>query len=859
MQVWVILIKYRKVNSDNNYFILFDGLYYIHKYTLITMIDFEKNKHADEKIFAVSEPDLENNVETYSMPLKKYIILQNNQGFIVSKVTSFNISFKLYSIYMVVQRDKDSKKNLREKHLASIKEDKNIEDNDEEHQNSIQKKTKIEKINMIEDNASSTSQQTSSSHDKGISSLGLKNKKKDDYYEYNIFSRLKKIIYLSIVINLSGIICEYIHLNILEKATYRNNNSFLEFREFYKLYFQLFSIVLSNACIDKNCVNLVDYYLEYYFDHFKEQKFNVCKLIDMQSQVLAHKIMEKRTVLNNIHKNIGNERYNKIFSKNINYTRVSQTFIKDDIFYNTTNVETKISEAILIMCNSFKAITEPFDPKQLIIFLNKTTNPFSYLNENKVLDGLSDNQKNIYEMILNYKTYSKEFDLINDNLRKILYKKSDLIKVCIFLYLNINIIWILGIDFLLYLYFHFFKYIIIKIINYINMTMNTKQNKFKFDELFSRKLDNLEIILQLYNGAPLKAVQELNTIYGEYQSYLNTKNKIEAMEMAKKSMRKTTDEENKKNELFNIPKNQRIVSKKDFKKLNIDNKYLIIFYIFLIIILMLYTYLLIIWIKYFNIKNNLFTLIEKNNNVETTVYRAIDIYNLMIFHNFTLQEVSQNIYPQLYDPEEPISIIKTFYENLKYSFNSKKEKDSLTTKIYQDFEDTSNFTCEGLYELNSEKIDELDTSTVENKVDNILERLITICKTTRITESNDPRTVFERHFQDIKNGLVSIDDFTREGLLNHLKKRTLGKMSLFFNIIVIYLLEILYTKPHKYAINQILELLNVYIKITETSFIIIDIIFCIIIIFFFISNIKNYCDQILLLKNVFKIYEIQEQ
>ena len=845
-------------NNDNSYFILFDGLYYIHKYTFITMIDYEKNKHADEKMFAVSEPDLEKNAETYSMSLKKYSILQNNQGFVVSKVSSFNISFKLYSIYMVIPRDKDARKNI-DKHLSLMKDDKILEDDDDpEHQNYNHKRTKIEKLNIMEDNGSVISQQTSSSHDKGLSSLGLRNKKKYNYYEYNTFNRLKKVIYLTIFLILIVIIFEYIHLNSLENATNKNNNSFLEYREFYKLYFQLFSMTLSVACIEEKCINLINYYSES-DDFLVEESFDINSILYMQNQVLAHKIMEKRTVLNNIHKNIGNSKYNEIFGKSINYTRVSQTFNKNDIDYNTTRVQTKFSEAILIMCNAFKVLTEPDEQKAIIYFLNKTDNPFSFLNENKIIEELLSYQKEIYEMILNYKTYSNEFDLINDKLRIILYKKSDLIKICLYIYLNLDTIMILFIDVLIYLYFYFFKSIIIKIINFINMTMNTKNDDFNFDEVFTKKLDNLEIIISLYNGDPLTAIQNLNTIYTEYQQYLNAINKNEQMEMAKRGYRKNSDEENKKNEINNIPKNQRIVSKKDFKNLNIVNKYLIIFYIILLITIIIYAYFTILWVNYFETKSNLYKLMEKNYNLETSVYRAINIYNLMVFNNFTLEEVSQNIYPNLFNPNERVSIIKTFYENLKYAFNSKKEKDSLSANFYEDFEDISNFTCDKLYELNIKKIEELYNSTVENQPINITEQLISICNNSRITESNDPRTVFERHFQNIKNGLVHIDDFTLEGLIQHLKKGTLGKISLFFNIILIYLLELLHSRPHKYAIIRLLNLLKKYIEMTEITFIVIDIIFIIIIIFFFISRIKKYCDQILLLKNVFKIYEIQEQ
>ena len=250
---------------------------------------------------------------------------------------------------------------------------------------------------------------------------------------------------------------------------------------------------------------------------------------------------------------------------------------------------------------------------------------------------------------------------------------------------------------------------------------------------------------------------------------------------------------------------------------------------------------------------------KKNNNLETATYRAINIYNLIIFNNFTLREVTEYIYPEIYNPEEPISIIKTFYENLKYAFNNKKEKDILGKNLYQDLEDLYDFNCENLYELNNDFLEELYTSKVSNKPPNIKEKLIKICNNSKITESNDSRAVFERHIQYIKNGILSIDDYSYAGLIEHLKKEYLGGIANFFNVVIIYLLEVLFSKPHINATSKVLELLKRNILITEITFILIDIIFVVIIIFFFITKIKKYCNQILLLKNTFKIFENQEQ
>ena len=292
--------------------------------------------------------------------------------------------------------------------------------------------------------------------------------------------------------------------------------------------------------------------------------------------------------------------------------------------------------------------------------------------------------------------------------------------------------------------------------------------------------------------------------------------------------------------------------------MKIVNKYLVIFYIIILITLVVSSALNIIWYNYFKTKNDLYTLINKNCNLESSLYRAINIYILMIFNNSTISEVTQKIYPSLYDPKESISIIKSFYQDLKLAFNSKKEKDALG-KLYEDVEDISNFTCQDIYELNSDIFEELEGSSVSQKPNNITGKLISMCENTKITESNDPRTLFERHFQRIKNGIITIDDYSYEGLINHLKEGNLGRVSLFFNNVLIYLLEIIFSKPHKTAVTKLLSILKKSILITELSFIIIDIIFILIILFFFISRIKKYCNQILLLKKTFKICESQEQ
>ena len=89
-------------HNFNNEFILFDGLYYFHQYSIITLID--KSKNNKEIIFGVSEPNLEKNKDIYSMPFKTFKVWITNNGYKISKISSINISFKLFNIYELIPK-----------------------------------------------------------------------------------------------------------------------------------------------------------------------------------------------------------------------------------------------------------------------------------------------------------------------------------------------------------------------------------------------------------------------------------------------------------------------------------------------------------------------------------------------------------------------------------------------------------------------------------------------------------------------------------------------------------------------------------------------------------------------------------
>lgn len=85
----------------------------------------------------------------------------------------------------------------------------------------------------------------------------------------------------------------------------------------------------------------------------------------------------------------------------------------------------------------------------------------------------------------------------------------------------------------------------------------------------------------------------------------------------------------------------------------------------------------------------------------------------------------------------------------------------------------------------------------------------------KIFESNDIITALQKHYQTVKNGVISLSDFSYNGLIEHIKTGNIGKATAFFNCILIYVIEVINNQPHKKGIDNLLNLLNRNIIITE--------------------------------------------
>jgi len=837
-------------NDNNNHFILFNGTYSLEKSIIISIVELNFKSDINEKIFGVSSQDLE--YETNGVSIKNYTLWQSNLGNKLTKLFSFKIIERSYNIYKIEDKKNSVIKAVSPRKRNKVKIVENISQGKENDKNEIYGDT----------NSVSSSIQTSN-YSKGISSIGINRIKKDKISENYSFSLLQKIIYFFLFFILIIIIFQYFYLQKMENDINNNHNSYINYRNFYRLYYQLFASILGVTCIPynietQNCRSFIQIFNEVYSKNYPEYTFDFSEYLLVLNKYLAERIVEKKNELNKISHYLGAKKYNELFYSNISIFQINQRIINQKPVFTTKELTINSFEAILILCNSFSIITE--NPNntltQPIYFLNKSENPFVNLhNQNEITNY----QEEIYKLIINYKYYSKQLSFIDAKLYKYINENSILIKILIILFIILDTVLLFFIIIFVYLYLISFYKIIIRILNYTIMILNIKDKDFEFKKIFLNKIDNLIIILELYKSNPLTAIQDLNKIYDEYNKYIldNKKNNINNSSIKKNDKNL---KENKKD--MDIPKNQQNITIKDINKLDINHKFGKLLLIVSIILLLIFCFLLLIWIDYFSKKGKIFNIMQKNADLEAACYEALNIYELMIFNNYTIDELVIYMEYSLENNtndksgKESNLIFDKFYKDLYLIFEVEKNKENIGN-LYEDFDDLIEFTCENaFYEVQYEILENIQKRLPDV---NPKKKLTDICKNMHVADSKDVKTIYERHFQIIKNGMISLTDFSFDGLNNHLNNLSIGRITFFFLTTTINLIEVTTSRPHITSIQKILKLLSSRILITGISFLIIGTSFIFIILFFYIYNINKFCKQLYLLRKVFNICEWHEQ
>ena len=832
-------------NNDYKHYILLNGSYSLNKNIVISIIDLNHVEEIDERVIGVSNQMIENIINKNAFSFKDLNSKRSSYGIKLKKLFSYQISFILYNIYNL-----DTKNSVIIQTKSSLKEFRKITNIDHQSESSI--KSHSDKRSTIYNDINSISSSINQNANNPIVPARNRKIRKDYLGEYySGYYKIKRIIYTSITITLLLILVQYLVFYKLQKEEYNCDLSYNNFKSFYRLYSQLFISVLSVACFSetvegKNCRNVISLFNNFY-KRYHPNTFNFTIYMISLNQVLSQKLMEEKANIIKINDYIGANNYQKLFDKEIKYFQIN----KENTF-SLKEISLRFFDALLILCNSFRFLTEnsTYILTQPIYFLNKAENPFSNLKQQ---NEMSNYQEEVYKLILNYKCFSQQFQKIDNEIKLIINEKINLSKIWINTFLNLDAFLFLIIFSLLYYYLIYFNKIIIHLLNYILMVINTKDDHFNFCVTFSKKIENLEAILELYKVNPLETIKKLNSIYNDYNKYLDRKKSQINLNLNRVKK--------EKKEMIEIPRHQRVISVKDIKKLNINKKYIFFIIIIVLLVIIIYLCFLLLWIDYFSKKQNLIRVIDKNTMLERACYEATNIYELMIFNNYTLDEIID--YMNISDlrnfenNEKNASniIFERFYQQLYLVFDLKKEKVKIGN-LYKYFDDLIDYNCANIY--TSIKYEILEA--VDEKLPNIdlKQHLAEVCHFSNLDKSNDIKTMFERHFQTIKSGIISLKDFSYEGLNKNINEEIIGKVSFFFLSTTIYIIEIATSKPHIESIKKLHYLLSKRFLIMEIIFIIFGVFLAVIIIFFYFYNINELYKQIFLLKKTFNIYKSYE-
>jgi phosphopantetheine adenylyltransferase len=233
----------------------------------------------------------------------------------------------------------------------------------------------------------------------------------------------------------------------------------------------------------------------------------------------------------------------------------------------------------------------------------------------------------------------------------------------------------------------------------------------------------------------------------------------------------------------------------------------------------------------------------------------------MIFNNYTIDEIidymnisyKEEFENNKYSLEEKNYsniIFNRFYQQLYLLFDLKKDK-KMVSNLYKDFDDLVEFNCSNLYKSIKYELLEAIDKILPNM--ELKEKLTEVCQFSQIFSTKDVKTIFERHFQYIKSGIITLKDFSYEGLNKHINDDIIGKVSFFFLSTTIYIIEVATSKTHIESIKKLHYIMSRRLLIMEIIYIIFGLVLVVIIIFFYFYNINELYKQIFLLKKAFNI------
>ena len=736
-----------------------------------------------------------------------------------------------------------------------------INDHFEEEENNEISNNKVFIINDLASQASSTTSSISTNN-----SISYNRGSKKIQKNINIIKELnflKYILFISFFIFLIVLIVESINLKNAYQSIYNNHHFYILYQDYSNTFYTLFFSVISLTCLSKTpqtneCRHYVeeisDNILYKYFqkavnnnmteENIKSNFIDIKKLVFYQSQILAEKLNHVNNDMIYFLSKIDSKQLEVALSTNLIHCKINENSIDNETinFSLGTDIIT-FNDLNLLMVSRFSILTNNINNfKEPIYILNKTGKEvFNNLYNKK---KLSSYQENIYLLILDYTTYAANIYNIVYKIIDLVYNSKKRVKSLIYIFISINLFIFLVMNAILILYLLLYYIIILRDLKNIHNDLKEKIRDSTLKDFLRNKMDNLRLLLNIYENNITTIVDNINDIYSDYKEDHKQKVKEES-KLLKKEMK--FESEIKNNKKINYIKLIKAIKKYELIKYSQrQNLYL---YTLLFIVLLYFSVFIInllLWI-FFAIKDaKVSDWNTISENVNGSTHNLMNNYLIMIYGNITLEEFSNGM---------GFDFISLIYEKITQLYELKKYQKYLKN-LLKTTEITMIYECSRFYEnLDNDIFKQLKDKYKEEE--NLLYTMRFFCEYSNLMMYNNFKTIYLQLFNIIKIDMESFSNNKYSDIIEFFDKKNVIENQIMFLIIYVYLMDIM-SQNVQTSLILITEQFHSNMIISMILYLIALIIIIIIIYIVYIQNINNDCKKFARIKKVFKICKIDE-
>ena len=251
------------------------------------------------------------------------------------------------------------------------------------------------------------------------------------------------------------------------------------------------------------------------------------------------------------------------------------------------------------------------------------------------------------------------------------------------------------------------------------------------------------------------------------------------------------------------------------------------------------------WMSYSLVSFKITHLIQSHGKITDACHKILNYYQLMIFHNFTIEDINGF---ERYNQSSGQDLFSNIYTNIESLYTSKIFLENLEGYEFYNIDDYYNFNCSSFYNFLYNTNNVLKSTNNEYK-----EFLTAVCERSNIFKSTNYKLIFSILLEFIQAGIKSIDNHTYERLIEIKNSDNFIKAIIYYITVYNYALELLGSQIQRSSLQQLGVLKMKCINIGFSLNIVVICIFILIIIIEYIWKIKSDISKIYELKKVFKV------